>query len=133
MAYRKTATPRNFFIALLLVVSLCSSSLAVSPLDKKVTLALDKTTTGHALEKLSVATGLKIEIDNKALAEQGITKNQTFGIDLRDTTARKALDAILLKGDEKKRLVYFVKKDGTIFVTTIFAIQRAKPSKPFAV
>lgn len=96
-------------------------AIAEGPLDQEVNLSFDRTTMEQALVRVAGEIGLTLEIQGNELHKQGISKNQSFAIDLRDVPARQALRTILLKGDSKGRLAYFVRKDGTIVVTTIYA------------
>lgn len=102
---------------LMLVLALALGS--EGPLEFHVTLSLPRTTTERALKILSRESGAKIEINIKELAKQGITKNQSIGIEVERMTARKALLKILEKTDPKGRLTYYVNDEGTVIVTTI--------------
>lgn len=127
MAMHLIAEQRIVLRSLFLVVLMFFGSLAraESPMDKRVTFSFDRTTTEKAIERLSSETGIKIELRVKELQRQGITKNHSFGIELKDATVRQALQKILLKGDPEKRLVYFIDEDGTIVVTTVYEVEMA--------
>jgi hypothetical protein len=109
-------------VAILGLFGACA--VAENPLDKLVTFTDPKITTEKAVERVSQQTGLTIEIEVDELQKEGITKNQSFGIELKAARAGEAIELILLKGDPKGRLTYFVKEDGTIVITTIKAAKR---------
>lgn len=117
-------------LAVAILMLFGSFAVAANPLDKPVTFSEPKITTEKALERVSQQTRLKIEIDVNELQKEGITKNQSFGIEVKDASASQAIEVILLKGDPKGRLTYFVKEDGTIVVTTIKAVKTAKIAEP---
>ena len=108
-------------VAILGLFGACA--LAENPLDKLVTFTDPRITTEKAVERVSQQTGLTIEIEVDELQKEGITKNQSFGIELKAARAREAIEIILLKGDPKGRLTYFVKEDGTIVITTIKSVK----------
>jgi serine/threonine protein kinase len=53
---------------------------------------------------LSQLTGVPVVLNLTQLQLQGITKNQSFGLDVKDTPARQVLQSILSQGDSKGRL-----------------------------
>lgn len=110
---------RSLLLVLMMLIGV--DAVAEGPLDQEVNLSVDRISTEQALVRVAGEIGLTLEIQRKELQKQGISKNQSFAIDLRDVPARQALHAILLKGDSKGRLAYFVREDGTIVVTTIYA------------
>jgi len=85
----------------------------------EVTFSLPKTTTEKALKVLSRESGAKIVMNVKEMSKLGITKNQSFGIEVEKMTAKKALLKILQKADPQGRLTYYVNDEGTVIVTTI--------------
>lgn len=110
---------RSLLVMLMLLVGV--AAIAEGPLDQEVNLSVDRISTEQALVRVAGEIGQELEIQRDDLQKQGITKNQSFAIDLRDVPVRQALRTILLKGDFKGRLAYFVREDGTIVVTTIYA------------
>lgn len=110
---------RTFLPVLMMFVGV--EAIAEGPLDQEINLSVDRITTEQALVRVAGEIGLTLEIQRNELQKQGISKNQSFAIDLRNVPARQALRMILLKGDSKGRLAYFVREDGTIVVTTIYA------------
>jgi len=106
-------------------------------------LSFPKETLERALEILAEDLGVRIEIAGRDLQLEGITKNQSFGIDLRDKPAGEILLAVLQLAnpdrtaaglaDAKQKLVYVLREDasgglGAIVVTTrAAAIRRGDP------
>jgi hypothetical protein len=117
---------------------------ATNPLDKKMSLVFAKDTLEKAVQMVSEEVGMPMEILGGDLQLDGITKNQSFGLDERDKPAGEVLRAILAKSDP--RLVYVLRsRDGveSLEVTTraavekrgdklpaIFAAGAADPKKP---
>ena len=106
-------------------------------------MSFPKETLERALEILAEDMGVKIEIAGRDLQLEGITKNQSFGVDLRDKRAGEILLAVLRLAnpdrtvaslaDAKQKLVYVLREDasgglGAIVVTTrAAAIRRGDP------
>jgi hypothetical protein len=97
-------------------------------LDKTTTLVFNRDTLEMAIKLLSDDTGIPITINGGDLQLDGITKNQSFGIDARDRPARDILVEILRKAnpdvlatgpdDIRQKLVYVEGPSDTIVVTT---------------
>lgn len=101
-------------------------------LQTTTSLSFARDTLETALQALSEDTGIEIELVGADLQLDGITKNQSFGLDLHDQSAAEILVAILRQAnpdktatspaDPKQKLVYVVvnKPDGeqSIKVTT---------------
>jgi hypothetical protein len=95
---------------------------AGSPLSKglqqRASLSFARDTLEAALEQLSMATGIEIEIIGPDLQAEGITKNQSFGIELADKPTEAILVEILRlanpdktatgPGDPRQKLVYVI-------------------------
>ncbi|MEX2171473.1 MAG: hypothetical protein WD851_19295 [Pirellulales bacterium] len=105
----------------------------VDRLQKRTTLRFDRDTLEAALRLLSEDIGVEIVLAGGDLQLEGITKNQSFGIDLGDEPAEKILQEIVRLAnpdktatslsDTKQKLVYVVKPkepggEDVIFVTT---------------
>lgn len=114
-------------------------------LDKKTSLSFPRDTLERALNMFGEEIGANIEILGGDLQLDGITKNQSFGIDLRDQPARKILEQILVKAnpdktvtspsDPKQKLVYVIKEKGgkeTIIITTRAQAQKRGDKLPEA-
>ena len=100
-------------------------------LQQPATLSFARDTLEQSLKMLSEELGAEIIILGGDLQLDGITKNQSFGIDLRDQPAQTILEQILLLAnpdktaagpdDPKQKLVYVIKPNNgkdAIFVTT---------------
>ena len=72
--------------------------------DKLVTITSPQDTLEIYIGLLANLTGVPITINVSALQMEGITKNQSFGLDERDQPARNVLEAILAKADTQGRL-----------------------------
>ena len=89
-------------------------------LQQTTSLAFPKETLQRALEMLSADIGITIRIAGSDLQLEGITKNQSLALDLRDRPAAEILQAVLLKAnpdrtasgpaDPKQKLVYLVRE-----------------------
>jgi hypothetical protein len=106
---------------------------ALGTLEQKITLVFAKDTLEKAIQLVSEEIGVPMEIVGPDLQLEGITKNQSFGLDERDRSARDVLATILAKADPAGRLVYVVRKeDGVegIFVTTRAAAAKRNEQLP---
>jgi len=72
--------------------------------DQTVTITSPKDTLEAYITLLAHLTGVPITINVSALQMEGITKNQSFGLDEHDQPARNVLAAILTKADTQGRL-----------------------------
>lgn len=105
----------------------------VPPLQRLTSLAFPRDTLQSALDQLAQSIGVEIAIRGSDLEAEGITKNQSFGINLADQPAEEILVAILRlanpdksatgPSDERQKLVYVVSplaqaKPVQILVTT---------------
>ena len=108
-------------------------------LQRVTSLVFPKETLQKALEILAEDIGVPLKIAGRDLQLEGITKNQSFGLDLRDRPAAEILLAVLLKAnpdrtasgptDVKQKLVYVV-RDAEIVVTTRSAARRRGEKLP---
>lgn len=105
----------------------------VPPLQRLTSLAFPRDTLEAALEQLSQSIGVQISIRGRDLQAEGITRNQSFGIDMANKPAEDILVAILRlanpdksatgPSDARQKLVYVVSPPsaegpGKIAVTT---------------
>ena len=101
---------------------------AAARLQKPVTVIFDSDTLETAIEILSEAVGIPIEIAGEDLELEGITKNQSFGLAERDNSAEAVLRIILSKSESKPgQLIYVFREDGDqekIVITTNQAAQQ---------
>ena len=79
-------------------------------LQKKISLVFTKDTLEKSIQMLSDEIGIPMEILGGDLQLEGITKNQSFGLDERDKPAEAVLRTILAKSDSGGRLVYIIRK-----------------------
>ena len=79
-------------------------------LQKKISLVFTKDTLEKSIQMLSDEIGMPMEILGGDLQLEGITKNQSFGLDERDKPAEAVLRTILAKSDSGGRLVYIIRK-----------------------
>ncbi|MGD9721557.1 MAG: serine/threonine protein kinase [Pirellulales bacterium] len=101
-------------------------------LDRVVSLSFPRDTLEHALELLAADMEVPIVIRGEDLQLEGITKNQSFGLDERKQPAGQILRKVLALANADGKLVYTIKADQqgreTIFVTTrAAAAQRNDP------
>ncbi len=107
---------------------------ALERLNRKMTLTFAKDNLERSIQMVSDETGVPMEILGGDLLLEGITKNQSFGLDEREKTADEILRVILAKSNPEGKLVYVVKeKDGQewVFITTRAAVEkRGDPLPP---
>ena len=102
-------------------------------LQKKMSLVFSKDTLEKSIQMLSDEIGIPMEILGGDLQLEGITKNQSFGLDERDKSADAVLRTILAKSDSAGRLVYVIRKrDGveSIEITTKAAAAKRGDTLP---
>jgi hypothetical protein len=98
-----------------------AAATSADPLQKKISLVFAKDTLEKSIQMLSDEVGVPMEILGTDLQLEGITKNQSFGLDEREQAAVAVLKTILAKADPAGRLVYVIRsQDGgmSIDVTT---------------
>jgi len=103
------------------------------PLQKKISLVFAKDTLEKSIQMLSDEIGVPMEILGSDLQLEGITKNQSFGLDERERPAAAILKTILAKADPAGRLVYVIRsRDGgmAIEVTTRAAAEKRGDKLP---
>jgi len=94
---------------------------AAAALQKKITLVFARDTLEKSIQMVADEIGVPIEIVGRDLQLEGITKNQSFALEERNTSADAVLRSILAKSDSAGRLVYVVRRrDGveSIEITT---------------
>jgi serine/threonine-protein kinase len=100
---------------------------ALGRLQKKITLVFVKDTLEKTIQMISEEIGVPMEILGPDLQLEGITKNQSFGLDETDKTAEAVLRVVLAKANPDGKLVFVMRKrDGeeTIEITTRAAAQK---------
>jgi len=107
---------------------------ALGKLGRTMTLTFAKDNLERSIQLVSDETGVPMEILGGDLQLEGITKNQSFGLDEKDKTADEILRVILAKSNPEGKLVYIVKEqDGEerVFITTRAAVEkRGDPLPP---
>lgn len=100
----------------------------VERLRETTSLSFPRATLEGAIETLSGQLGVRMEIVGRDLQLEGITKNQSFGLNARDRPAGEILLQILRQASPDGKLVYVIgaTDDGaaTVFITTRAAAQQ---------
>ncbi len=105
-------------------------------LNEVTTLVFPKETLEKALEMLAADLKIPIQIAGRDLQLEGITKNQTLSLDLRDRPASEILVGVLRRANPdreaisaahpRQKLVYLIRDEGVIVTTRIAATQRGE-------
>lgn len=106
---------------------------ALGKLEQKITLVFARDTLEKSIQMISDEIGTPLDIIGPDLQLEGITKNQSFGLEARDKPAREVLLEILGKANPDGKLVYIVRQeDGveTILVTTRAAAEKRGDKLP---
>lgn len=106
---------------------------ADAALGKKMTLTFAKDTLEKSIQMIADEIGVPMEILGSDLQLEGITKNQSFGLEERDKTAEQILRVILAKANPDGKLVYVIRKvDGgeRIDITTKAAAAKRGDTLP---
>jgi hypothetical protein len=99
------------------------NSLSVAErLRRPITVVQTGDTLERALDTISAEIGIPIKISGGDFVSEGITRNNRFDLDIRDTAAEEAIVAALLKASPQGKLVYVVRPEAggeaSILVTT---------------
>jgi hypothetical protein len=106
---------------------------ALGKLERKITLVFAKDTLEKSIQMIADEIDVPMDIIGPDLQLEGITKNQSFGLEARDKPAREILLEILAKANPDGKLVYIVTKEGgeeTILVTTRAAVTKRGDTLP---
>ena len=106
---------------------------AADRLQRKMSLAFPSDTLERTVQMIADEIGLPIEILGKDFELDGITKNQSFGLDERNQTVDAILRKILARSDPGGKLVYVVRnKNGveSIEITTRAAAAKRGDTLP---
>ncbi|MFM7205350.1 MAG: hypothetical protein ACKO4T_01590 [Planctomycetaceae bacterium] len=107
---------------------------ALGKLSRRITLTFASDNLEQSIRMISEEIGVPMEILGGDLELEGITRNQSFGLDERDRTADEILRVILAKSNPEGKLVYVVKqRDGAerVLITTRAAAEkRGDPLPP---
>ncbi|NBV45576.1 MAG: hypothetical protein EBR86_08040 [Planctomycetia bacterium] len=102
-------------------------------LARRITLTFTRDTLEKSIQMLAEETGLPMEILGGDLQLEGITKNQSFGLDERDKPAEEILRRILANSNPDGKLVYVIRNtDGmeTLAITTRAAATKRGDTLP---
>lgn len=107
---------------------------AADRLQRKLSLVFPSDTLEKTVRMIAEEIGLPIEIRGKDLELDGITKNQSFGLDEQNQTADAILRTILARSNSDGKLVYVIRNKGgaeSIEITTrSAAAKRGDPLPP---
>jgi hypothetical protein len=87
---------------------------AADRLQRKMSLVFPSDTLEKTVQMIAEEIGLPIEILGKDFELEGITKNQSFGLDERNQTADAILRKILARSNPDGKLVYVVRNTGGV-------------------
>jgi hypothetical protein len=104
-------------------------------LKKKTTLSFPRNTLEMSMKLLGDDIGVEIIILGNDLREEGITKNQSFGLDEKEQPADEILRKIMKLANPDGKLVYIIKpKEGggedVLYVTTRGAVKKRGDKLP---
>lgn len=102
-------------------------------LAQQVSLVFAKDTLEKSIEMLAADSGIPMEILGGDLQLEGITKNQSFGLDAKDQTVDAILRTILEKANPDGKLVYVIRGEGdaaSLVITTRAAVTKRGESLP---
>jgi hypothetical protein len=104
-------------------------------LKKVISLTFDRDTLEKSMVMLGDELGTPIEIMGGDLQLEGITKNQSFGLDEKNKTGSEILQVIMKKANPDGKLVYIIKPkapggEDQIYITTRSAVAKRKDTLP---
>ena len=102
-------------------------------LAQTVSLVFAKDTLEKSIEMLSGESGIPMEILGSDLQLEGITKNQSFGLDQQEQSVDTILRTILAKANPDGKLVYVIRGEGetaSLVITTKAAVAKRGESLP---
>lgn len=102
-------------------------------LKQNYTLFFDRDSLDRTMNVISEQTGIPIRIEGGDLQLEGITKNQSFGLDEKDKPVFEVLKVILKKANPDGKLIYVIeKKNGqeTLVITTRTAAKKRGDAVP---
>ena len=100
---------------------------ALAALAKPISLVFVKDTLEKSIQMIADEIGVELEILGSDLQLEGITKNQSFGLDEKQKPAAEILRAILAKANPDGKLVYVIRKTDAgerIEITTRAAVEK---------
>lgn len=102
-------------------------------LTTPVSLVFAKDTLEKSIEMLSAESGIRMEILGGDLQLEGITKNQSFGLDQQQQSVDTILRTILMKANPDGKLVYVIREDNAgefLVITTRAAVAKRGETLP---
>jgi serine/threonine protein kinase len=102
-------------------------------LAQRVSLVFAKDTLEKSIEMLSSESGIPMEILGGDLQLEGITKNQSFGLDQKDQSVDAILRVILERANPDGKLVYVLRGEGdetSLAITTRAAVAKRGDTLP---
>lgn len=100
---------------------------AIGALVKPISLVFVKDTLEKSIQMIADEIGVEMEILGSDLQLEGITKNQSFGLDEKQKPAAEILKKILAKANPDGKLVYVIRKTDAgerIEITTRAAVEK---------
>ena len=107
----------------------------VRRLDRVTSLVYDRVTLEKSLQQLGEDIGARVVILGTDLQTEGITQNQSFGLEERDQPAREILRKIMIRANPDGKLVYVIKpppggSEEALYITTRAAARQRGDSLP---
>jgi eukaryotic-like serine/threonine-protein kinase len=102
-------------------------------LKLKISLGFPRNTLEKCMEMFGEEIGAKVVILGSDLQLEGITKNQSFGLDEKDKPAFEILKSVMLKANPADKLIYVIKKEGDeeiLQITTRAAAEKRGDTVP---
>jgi len=108
---------------------------AEAKIKKPMSLTFDRNNLEVTMQLIAEEIGVPIEILGTDLQLEGITKNQSFGLDEKTQPADQILRTIMKKANPDGKLVYVIKPkmpggEDMIFITTRAAVEKRKDKLP---
>jgi len=106
---------------------------ALDRLKQPITLVFARDTLEKSIQMVSDEIGVPMEILGGDLQLEGITQNQSFGLEERDKPAEAILRVILQKANPDGKLVFVVRKEAAgekVYVTTRAAVEKRGETLP---
>lgn len=117
------------------VAKVAKASGPAEALNQKITLSFGRDTLEKTMEMISREIDTEIVIIGGDLQLEGITKNQSFGLDEKDKPAGEILRTVMKKANPDGKLVYVFKpknpgEKDIIFITTRAAVEKRGDKLP---
>jgi hypothetical protein len=104
-------------------------------LDRKISLVFDRATLEKALQMVGEEIGTEVLIRGADLQLEGITKNQSFGLDEKQQSAREILRKVMIRANPDGKLIYVIGPSSggggeTLIITTRAAARQRGEAVP---